>query len=369
MDADASFADLDLDVGPSLRTLRMDATSRRIVEWAHELTAERERGGIAESSNPLWSKVLHGDAILTLPPPRPLVGGLLQLDSLAAIYGPPASGKSLLALDIALSIAARRAWQGRDVVDGPVLYVVAEDAAGMGARSRAWRARHGELGDIHWLPQRVPLLEASAVTQLCDVVARVAPALIVLDTLAKCMVGADENSTREMGLTVDALTRLQAVINSCVCVVHHGGKDASRGMRGSSALLAAADTAIECKPTRDGMTATVEKQKNGPDGHRMHFRFDAEGDSVVLVEGLPAAPSAAAFRPTVLMERVSRHLESAPDANLRAVRTAIGSKAEYVDLALARLVEEGFVTTAPGPRNATLHRSVKPYRDDSDDGG
>ena len=367
MDADASFSDLDLDVGPSLRSVRMDASSRRIVEWAHELTAERERRGIAEPGNALWGKVLHGDAILSLPPPRPLVGGLLQLDSLAAIYGPPASGKSLLALDIALSIASRRAWQGRDVVDGPVVYVVAEDVAGMGARSRAWRARHGELGDIHWLLQRVPLLEADAVAQLCDVVARVAPALIVLDTLARCMIGADENSTREMGLTVDALARLQAVINSCVCVVHHGGKDASRGMRGSNALLAAADTTIECKPTRDGMTAVVEKQKNGPDGERMHFRFDPVRDSVVLAEGAQAPLSGAAFRPTVLMERVSRHLESTPDANLRSVRTAIGSKAEYVDLALTRLVEEGFVTTTLGPRNATLHRSVKPFRDETDD--
>jgi hypothetical protein len=314
----------------------------------------------------LRDRLVSGDAILDVPPPRSLVGDLLQLDSLAAIYGQPGSCKSLLALDIGLSVSTRRRWCGKDVVDGPVLYVVAEDTPGMGQRARAWRSRHEHLGNVHWLLQRVPLLEDTAIDELCDIVAEVAPALVVIDTLAKCMVGVEESSTREMGLAVDGLDRLRAVTNSCVCVVHHGGKDASRGMRGSNVLLAAADTTVECRRTREGATAIVSKQRNGPEGQRMHFRLDPEGDSVVLVES-ECGTAVDAFRPTVLMERVSRYLEATSDANLRSVRTAISSKSEFVDLALRCLVDEGFVTTKSGARGATLHTSVSPFREANDD--
>ena len=133
-------------------------------------------------------------------------------------------------------------------------------------------------------------------------------------------------------------------------------------MRGSNVLLAAADTTVECKRTREGATAIVTKQRNGPDGQRMHFKLDPEGDSVVLVAS-DVGTVADAFRPTVLMERVSRYLEVTSDANLRSVRTAISSKSEFVDLAIRCLVDEGFVTTKSGQRGAILHTSVTPFRD------
>jgi hypothetical protein len=212
----------------------------------------------------------------------------------------------------------------------------------------------------------VPLLEAEAIDELCDIVAEIAPALIVVDTLAKCMVGVEESSTREMGLAVDALDRLRLVTNSCVCVVHHGGKDASRGMRGGNVLLAAADTTVECKRTREGVSAVITKQRNGSDGQRMHFRLDPEGDSVVLVES-ESGTAVDAFRPTGLMERVSRYLETTSEATLRTIRTAVAGKAEYVDLATKCLADEGFVTTKASSRGATLHTSVKPYREGNDD--
>jgi AAA domain len=315
----------------------------------------------------LRDRVIRGDAILDVPPPRSLVGDLFQLDSLAAIYGQPGSCKSLLALDIGLSVSTRRRWCDKDVIDGPVLFVVAEDTPGMGQRARAWRARHEHLGNVHWLLQRVPLLENDAIDELCDIVAEVAPALVVVDTLAKCMVGVEESSTREMGLAVDALDRLRAVTNSCVCVVHHGGKDASRGMRGSNVLLAAADTTVECKRTREGVTAVVTKQRNGQDGQRIHFRLDPEGDSVVLVETESGTVVVDAFRPTVLMERVSRYLEATSEATMRSIRSAVPGKNEYLDLAGKSLVDEGYVATTSGPRGATLHTSVKPFRDGGDD--
>jgi AAA domain len=311
----------------------------------------------------LRDRLVSGEAIFDVPPPHPLVGDLLQSDSLAIVSGAPGSMKTFLELDVLLSVASARPWQGRPVVDGPVLYIVAEDAPGVSKRARAWQSRHGSLGNIHWLLQRVPLLENDAMSELCEIVGEIAPAAIGMDTLARCMTGADESSSRDMGLAVDALDRLRGVIGSCVLVVHHDGKDPSRGMRGSSALLAAADTAIQCKRTRDGMTATIVKQKNAADGQCLHFTLEPEGDSAVLVETSAPSANGDGFRPTVLMERGSRYLESNANASLRSIRTGVGGKVDYIDLAIQRLIDEGFVETSTGPRGATWHRSLAPFRE------
>ena len=81
--------------------------------------------------------------------PRPMgtvVEGLLHAGSVTLIYGPPKSGKSFIATDVALSIAAEDdEWMGHKIVrPGPVLYVACEGHAGFwkrllaAAKSRGW---------------------------------------------------------------------------------------------------------------------------------------------------------------------------------------------------------------------------------------
>src|SRR5262249_7475506 len=79
------------------------------------------------------------DDELTTAAPDWLVDRLLVAGSLGLLYGPPAAGKSLLALDWACSIATGEPWLGRPVRPGPVLYVAAEGSAGLGVRVAAWR--------------------------------------------------------------------------------------------------------------------------------------------------------------------------------------------------------------------------------------
>jgi AAA domain len=67
---------------------------------------------------------------------------------------------------------------------------------------------------------------------------------VVLDTLARCMVGADENSAKDCGIAVDSITRLLSHTpegRGVLLGVHHAGKD-GKTLRGSSAFEGAADT-------------------------------------------------------------------------------------------------------------------------------
>ena len=227
----------------------------------------------------LRARLLRGDAICNIPPPRPLIAGLLDLDSLAALYGPPAAGKSFLAIDWALSVATGSWWFGQAVEKGPVLYVVAEGASGVGPRVAAWQhaRRTYSTGDIHWLTEAVNLTQPAWVDAAVTIVEDLQPRLVVIDTLARSMAGADENSAKDMGLVIDAAERIKRAAGCCVLLVHHTGKAKDAGLRGSSALLGAVDTALEVRTAEGIITLVDEKQKNHATGIPRRYRLDRIG--------------------------------------------------------------------------------------------
>lgn len=71
------------------------------------------------------------------------------------------------------------------------------------------------------------------------------------------------------------------------------------------------------------------------------------------------------FRPTVLMERISRHLEAASEAaSGHALELAVLGKASHKRAALELLVAEGFVRRETRGQ-AQMHRSARPYRQEA----
>ena len=73
------------------------------------------------------------------------------------------------------------------------------------------------------------------------------------------------------------------------------------------------------------------------------------------------------FRPTGLMEKVSRRLEMSPEPLSQKDATLdLGKKAEHARAALALLISEGYVTKETGPRGAHLHTSERAYRQAED---
>jgi hypothetical protein len=76
-------------------------------------------------------------------------------------------------------------------------------------------------------------------------------------------------------------------------------------------------------------------------------------------------PAAVTFRPTVLMERVSRALEESPGLPKRAVRATVKGNTNAVDLALELLIADGHVR-ADVEGKAHRHHVVRPYREAED---
>ena len=88
-------------------------------------------------------RLLGSDNLRELPPLAWRVRGVLPASGVAVLYGPSASGKSFLALDVAAAIAEGRAWFGCRVTPAPVVYACLEGEAGFRLRVAAWEARKG----------------------------------------------------------------------------------------------------------------------------------------------------------------------------------------------------------------------------------
>ena len=213
-----------------------------------------------------------------------LVKKLLLAGSLFVVFGESSSGKTFWILDLALAIAAGRPWRGRATRKGLVVYVAGEGAASVRARVAAFRQANPEIGaglPFAIIPQAVDLLDDGAVQRLIETI-RAAETecgekcvLLVVDTFARAIPGADENSSQDVGQAVASADLIRTETGIAVGFVHHSGKDPAKGARGSSALRAACDTEILIEGQSGQRTATATKQRDLEAGEPMPFELEA----------------------------------------------------------------------------------------------
>lgn len=250
-------------------------------------TAIREpaaaKGGRPSLADQLRARLLTPAQLEQMTPPSYLVDRVLVANTLAVLYGRPGTYKSFVALDIALSVAVGAWWFDHEVAQGDVLYLAAEGQSGLHQRVDAWQQGRNiaKVSGITWLPGTVNLLDKGWRTALVEVVEEQQPVLVVLDTLARSMVGADENSARDVGLAIDAADALRQVSQATVLLVHHSGKD-GLSLRGSSALEGASDTIIECRADGDAVTLKCQKAKDSAPFPSISLRSRVIGDSCLL---------------------------------------------------------------------------------------
>jgi len=223
-------------------------------------------------------KLLGSTDLKALPPMIWRIREVFPAEGLAAVYGPSRSGKSFLLLDAACAIAEGRDWFGYRVKGAPVVYVALEGQAGFRVRVRAWEQANGRP-----LPERLRLvLEPFKLVEPRDVrdlaaaiLAFGSGSVTILDTLNRAAPGLDENASADMGRMIESAASLQRLIGGLVVLVHHAGKDATRGLRGHSSLIGALDGSVEV--TRDGERRTwnSDKVKEGPDGKAHAFRLES----------------------------------------------------------------------------------------------
>lgn len=219
-------------------------------------------------------RLIRADQLGQLPPTEILSGTRFVARGLNVVFGASGAFKSFYVLDAAL----------RTAQSVPVAYVAAEGAGGLNGRVDAWCNYHKTpAGDLSFICEEVNLRDTTAIASLVRALTPVKPKLIVIDTLARCMVGGDENSARDVGMAVNGCSALQRAFSTALTVVHHANK-ADRGERGSGALRGAADTMIEITSGGDGLIrASCSKTKDAEPWETENLMFHQIDRSGVLI--------------------------------------------------------------------------------------
>jgi len=312
-------------------------------EVAFETLAQAEAESPAPPPKPhAGLRLRRAGELMDAPPPEWLIRDWLPARGLSVIYGPPKSGKTFAALDLAHAIATgRERWFGDhglelnpDFRERPVLLLALEAPETLGPRLHALAVRYdgteaATREKIVWLGREAAGFETITrdLPRLLEQEG-IRPAAVIVDTYARLMVmnSAEENNTLDQGRAAEVLERLGETLGCAVIVVAHTGKDAERGIRGSNALLAAASAAIEVAPDperRGVSTLRVSEQRSGPSGQKLAIgcgcpvAIDADGDTLVPVwealagEGAGEAAAPATATVTAVREAMQQVAASA----------------------------------------------------------
>lgn len=298
---------------------------------------------------------LFDDVEVERPPPLTwLIEGLLTTRCFAVLYGAPGTGKSFVALDLAFAVATGSSWHGRDVERGQVLYVMAEGVSGLSIRVRAWKQKHDaeeKLAGVFFLVGAIQVLQSPNVAKLVEA-GRGRPSkgsrplrLVIIDTLARCMVGGNEDSAMDMGRFVEAMDRIRKELRVAVLVVHHTTKT-KQIERGSGALRGAADTVIQ--QSKPGHTNTItlrcEKQKDSAPFSRLQLKLE----TITLSDGTTSCAVATADGDETTDSPPSKNEQRVLDALRRSKKDRVSS---------------GELEHLSGLPRRTFHRVVKGLTD------
>ena len=263
-----------------------------LVDDFEDLTLEAGNSPDAPSEDkPLRFPIYTLDQFGERPRVHWLIKGVLPKAELVVLYGESTAGKSFVALDMGLALARGIDWRGRRTKQSKVVYIVAEGAGGFNYRIDAYCQHHGIARadlPIYVIASAPNLMQKDEAVDIAKAVLSVGGADVVfVDTFAQTMPGANENSGEDVGLALKHCKGIHKATHGAVVLVHHAGKDATKGARGWSGLRAAADAEIEVTRDGDNRAVRVRKQKDGEDGLEFGFKLtqvllglDEDGDAI-----------------------------------------------------------------------------------------
>jgi hypothetical protein len=233
--------------------------------------------GVLELGDQFMPRIAFFDYWRDYPAPEFLIDGLIENGGMAAIIGPSGIGKTLVLLDMIASIASGQRWHGRAVMSQRGIYLPGEGMSGFLQRLSAWeRAHKVNVGRDLAIGESILRAAAPKLTweRLVQIILDYRIGFLVFDTVARMMVGVEENSATETGKVIARLDEVRKLTGVTVILLHHTAKG-SDSARGSSALNGALDTEIlvtdeawcddaDNMPIGKQLTVRVTKQKNAP---------------------------------------------------------------------------------------------------------
>lgn len=318
-----------------------------------------------------------------------LVKGILTRGERSLVVGPSGSGKSFLAIDMAMAIARGEEYYNNRVHRGGVVYQAGEGSLGIRKRIKAYMDAHSlsVKDDVPFvlLPSALDLYGSEDHTNLLIAEVKhwastfdVPLELVVIDTLSAATPGANENDSGDVSRV---LTRCARIAHECRChvmLVHHMNAQGTKE-RGHSSIRANLDSIIKVERL-DDLTDTnnrrihvakLTKQKDGEDNLEWRFvlrqrttGYDDYGDAITsCVVERPATGESGDGETGVRPARLK------PGSNVRSVFEAL-TKAlkKYGDVPPQGVrADRNTITVSVDTWRNEFKRTVERFADDTDD--
>ncbi len=253
---------------------------------------------------------LAGDAAED-PEHTPLIDRVLALGSAAILIAPWQAGKTFVLVRMAYAIALGQPFMGRSTAQGAVLLVPLEGRSGLNKRLRAANREYGDPGKLVGVLKRSGSLgpqpasgsfvaeiiaATKALAKRADCPARV----VIIDTLAKALAGADENAASTMAAVWAQAARITAETGATVLFTHHPPHGDNKRPRGTGDIMGGADEVLLIERDGDERELHSIKQRDEKTGLICRFSLpvvdlghDARGRPVTtcVVQQCDAGPA------------------------------------------------------------------------------
>jgi hypothetical protein len=312
------------------------------------------------------------------PPDPPTIGGLLYPGCRAIFSGEPETLKTWAALILAVM---------EIIAGGTVLYVDLE----MSAREHLARLRDlgltdEQIGRFLYIAPAEPVTSSRVAGDVAGLLTSQKPSLVVFDSFTGALDvhGFDPDKGVQVERFYRTVVRPFQDHGAAVVLLDHVTKARDTRARYSIASerkLGGADVHLGfeiVRPFGRGKSglAKIKTHKDRP-GYLPRpvaaelelTSDDSDGRVSWEIKMSEAGDSREAFRPTVLMERVSRYVGNCKGErqSRNQVEKAVKGQGHALRRAIDCLVDEGFFTEEAGPKGARLLGFVKPYTEAGDD--
>lgn len=260
-----------------------------------------------ETDDEFDADFLEYDELISLPPPQWLIYDILPTVGINFLASEPKAGKTYLTLSMSCTIAVEPSgnrtqdainadllnWCGRETRHGDVIYIAAEDIDDIAERVRGWAKYHHiqKIPHLHFFKRALQIRdEHERFMKALDRRYKDADIkLIVIDTLAMCTAGIEENSKKDFDAVIAAAEKLWRKYNCCVLIVHHAGKNGS--MRGTSAMGGVCYTLMEIESIDEKLVLKCKYKRRGKNFEDIYFDWQTVELDYCDEKGDPATTS------------------------------------------------------------------------------
>jgi hypothetical protein len=216
---------------------------------------------------------------------EPIIDGFLNRKEFMLLHAAAKTGKSMLALNIALSISTGRDFLGMETSVGKVLYLQTELTV-PALQDRVTAMLNGlpeevyDLAQINFLisSNRLMLDRAEGIEAVINEVKKELPSLLIIDPLYDMHKKNEDNATDMAPLLSD----IREIARTCGCailLIHHQGKkgegfstNAGHACRGSSAFADVPDSSVSLSKDKEGFSLRgIFRNRTPLDNMRLNF--------------------------------------------------------------------------------------------------